>query len=513
MKSGTGYRKFRTVKHRETAVRNSERNVQERRAEREGGMREEILSVGIDIGTSTTQLIFSRLVIKNLAGSYAVPRIEIAEKEVIYRSGIYDTPLRSPTEIDAEAVRKIVESEYEKAGIKPEELQTGAVIITGETARKQNASRVLELLSGMAGDFVAATAGPDLESVLSARGAGTDRLSEERRETAVNIDIGGGTSNLALFQKGTLRGTSCLDIGGRLIKVREGRIVYVFPAIGELAAEHGIVLKEGGPADEAELFRVCELMADQLAMAVHLKPADSFHKRLYTNGGKPLPKEPPMTAVTFSGGVAECMRRTEAQDPFRYGDVGPLLAKAIREHKAFRVVHQYEARETIRATVVGAGTHTTSVSGSTITCAEDTLPIKNLPVVRIGREAEQTRELFINALRSGMALFEENGRQEPAAIAFSGEFHTGFREIQELASWITEGADKILAGGDPLILVLEQDIAKALGNALKVRLNGEHEVICIDGIHVSDGDYIDIGEPAAGGRLVPVVIKTLIFNS
>ena len=122
-----------------TAVRNSERNVQERRAEREDGMREEILSVGIDIGTSTTQLIFSRLVIKNLAGSYAVPRIEIAEKEVIYRSGIYDTPLRSPTEIDAEAVRRIVEKEYEKAGIKPEELQTGAVIITGETARKQNA--------------------------------------------------------------------------------------------------------------------------------------------------------------------------------------------------------------------------------------------------------------------------------------------------------------------------------------------------------------------------------------
>ena len=156
-------------------------------------MHEVILSVGIDIGTSTTQLIFSRLTIENRASSYTVPRIDIVDKEVIYRSKIYFTPLRSATEIDAEAVKRIVREEYQAAGMTPEMLRTGAVIITGETARKENANEVLEALSDLAGDFVVATAGPDLESVLSARGAGTDALSKEKRTAIANVDIGGGT--------------------------------------------------------------------------------------------------------------------------------------------------------------------------------------------------------------------------------------------------------------------------------------------------------------------------------
>ena len=129
-------------------------------------MHEVILSVGIDIGTSTTQLVFSELTIENQATSYTVPRISIVDKKVIFRSEIFFTPLLSQTEIDGEAVKQILESQYQKAGMKPEDVKTGAVIITGETARKENANVVLETLSGLAGDFVVATAGPDLESVL-----------------------------------------------------------------------------------------------------------------------------------------------------------------------------------------------------------------------------------------------------------------------------------------------------------------------------------------------------------
>lgn len=194
-------------------------------------MQEIVKSVGIDIGTSTTQLVFSRLVVENLAGSYAVPRVSIVQKEVVYRSNIYFTPLLSATEIDAEAVKKIVWEEYKAAGMTPHDLKTGAVIITGETARKQNANQVLEALSDLAGDFVVATAGPDLESVLSARGAGADRISEEERKTVANIDVGGGTSNIALYQKGILKGVSCLDIGGQLIQVKNGKISYIFSKI------------------------------------------------------------------------------------------------------------------------------------------------------------------------------------------------------------------------------------------------------------------------------------------
>ncbi len=221
-------------------------------------MHEEILSVGVDIGTSTTQLIFSRLTIENRASSYAAPRIQIVKKEVVHRSGIYFTPLRSAVEIDAEAVKKIVREEYASAGISPSDVKTGAVIITGETARKQNANEVLEALASLAGDFVVATAGPDLESVLSARGAGADRISEEQRLTVANLDVGGGTTNIAVFDRGKLLGVCCLDIGGRLIRIENGRVSYVFHKTAALARAHGIELRTGDRADVNILRRVCD---------------------------------------------------------------------------------------------------------------------------------------------------------------------------------------------------------------------------------------------------------------
>ena len=135
-------------------------------------MTEEILSVGIDIGTSTLQLIFSKIYIENRGSSFTVPQIKIIGKEVIYRSEIYETPLISETVIDTKNVKKIIENEYKKANIKYEDVSTGAVIITGDTARKENAKEVLETLSGMAGDFVVATAGPDLESIIAGKGSG-----------------------------------------------------------------------------------------------------------------------------------------------------------------------------------------------------------------------------------------------------------------------------------------------------------------------------------------------------
>lgn len=476
-------------------------------------MQETILSVGIDIGTSTTQLIFSKLTIENLASNYTVPRISIVDKEVFYRSGIYFTPLRSQTEIDAARVKEIIEDEYRKAGMKPEDLQTGAVIITGETARKQNANLVLATLSDMAGDFVVATAGPDLESVLSAKGAGSDRISEERREVVANVDIGGGTSNIAFFHKGNLKGTCCLDIGGRLIKVEQGRISYIFPAIQELARQHQIQIQVGDRAEEQVLYRVCEYMVQQLAMALHIEEPDAFHRSLYTNQGNPLPGEPKIQAVTFSGGVAECMRHTEERDIFRYGDIGILLARAVANCSAFQKVKIYPAAETIRATVVGAGTHTTDVSGSTISYAKEKLPIKNIPVLKISEDEESDAGALKEAIRHGLSLYESEGEMEQLAIAFSGRYHTTFAQIQDLAHLVIEGADPVIRGKYPLILVIENDIAKVLGNAINVLLERKKDVICIDGIHAQNGDYIDIGEPVADGHVVPVVTKTLIFNS
>lgn len=477
-------------------------------------MHEVIHSVGIDIGTSTTQLIFSELTIENEATSYVVPRINIVDKKVTYRSKIYFTPLLDQITIDAEKVKKIIEQEYRDANMRPDMLQTGAVIITGETARKQNANVVLSTLSSMAGDFVVATAGPDLESVLSARGAGADKLSEENRETVANLDIGGGTSNIAVFQKGVLKGTSCLDVGGRLIKIdNQGKIYYIFPGTQALAKEHGITVSVGEKADEKKLYRICELMADQLAQAINLKAPDSMHSRMYTNQGKKLREEPKIQAVTYSGGVAAVYYEGEPSDVFAYGDIGVLLARAIKNNPDLKQVRTYEAAETIRATVVGAGTHTTNVSGSTIQYTEGRLPIKNIPVLRLSEMEEQDPALFRSTLERKLRIFRSEDEQEQVAIVISGKYHTSFLKIQELAAMITDGADAVIKGPHPLIIVTENDIAKVLGNAINVRLERKKDFICIDGIYAKDGDYIDIGEPVALGRVVPVVTKTLIFNT
>lgn len=475
-------------------------------------MRETILSVGIDIGTSTIQLIFSKLTIENQASSYTVPRIAIIDKEIIFQSQIHITPLKSASEIDADEVSEIIKKEYQNAGIQPKDVQTGAVIITGETARKENANEVLSKLSDMAGDFVVATAGPDLESVLSAKGAGADKISEENRMVVANLDIGGGTTNLALFENGVLKGTSCIDVGGRLIKVAEGKITYIYPKIKELAKQKGIFIQEQERADEQKLYKICEVMADQLFQALHLKEADSCHHTMYTNDGNPLPKEPSVQGITVSGGVAKCMEETQ-DDCFRYGDIGILLAKAIKAHPLFSTVQQFPAAETIRATVVGAGNHTTEVSGSTISYARELLPVKNLPVLRIPDEDEKEPERLQENLKMQLPLFFENGRPERIAISLSGKDYTSYREIERLAEAILQGAQELIASEHPLILALERDIGKVLGQSLNLKLSNRKKVICIDGVHIGANAYLDIGEPLAGGRVVPVVTKTLVFNT
>ena len=473
-----------------------------------------ITSVGIDVGTSTTSLIFSKIIIENQASSYTAPRIVIVDKQVFYESPIYFTPLSSPTEIDAEAVKKIVQKEYAAAEMAPELVQTGAIIITGETARKKNANQLLAALSDMCGEFVVATAGPDLESVLSARGAGADKIAAEERITLANVDVGGGTSNIAVYEKKNLRGVTCLDIGGRLVKIDKGLITYVYPKIERLAAANGLTVRAGEKADKGVLEKLCSIMAGLLAEALGLLPQTEACRQLYTNDGTGLPKGlPPITGLTFSGGVADFVYSVSQAEPFRFGDIGVMLGYAIAKHPAFAQVKLYTPLETIRATVVGAGTCTTEISGSTISYSEGLLPIKNIPVLRIPEKDERTPAGVEASIRFQLPLFAPNGKQELTALSLSGEGYGSFESLQQLAEAVLNGAAPLLESNFPLIVVLEKDIGKALGHALKVRLKEKKAVVCIDGINAGSGDYIDIGEPVFGGHVLPVVIKTLIFNS
>jgi len=477
-------------------------------------VREVILSVGIDIGTSTTQLVFSNITIENTASNFSVPRIKIVDKNIIYRSEIYFTPLITQTKIDKDKVREIIEGEYKNAGVKPSDVETGAVIITGETARKENANEVLQSLSGFAGDFVVATAGPDLESIIAGRGAGADKISDEENAYVVNIDIGGGTSNLALFKNGELVDTGCLDIGGRLIKIDKDtkKIYYIYPKIKKLAQSIGVNIEVGDIAEIDKIRKIASAMAEILEEAVCIKQRSSMYDEIQTNKG--LKDGYNIEYITFSGGVADYIYNEDYSDPFRFGDMGVVLGEEIKNSNLAKKLKVRTAIETIRATVVGAGSHTTDISGSTITYTSDVFPIKNLPILKLSKEDEDGGfESIERAINEKLKWFNLENESQRVAVALKGIKNPSFDEVQKLSKSLINGMTELLEKEYPIFVIVENDIAKVLGQTMYIQLGKKKNVVCIDSIKVENGDYIDIGKPLINGKVVPVVIKTLVFNS
>jgi len=485
-------------------------------------MSEYLLSVGIDLGTTTTQLIFSRLEVENTASAASIPRIQIVDKEIIYRSEIYFTPLIDRTVIDVNAVRDLVEKEYKKAGITPADLSAGAVIITGETARKENSEAVLRTLSGLAGDFVVATAGSDLESIIAGRGAGTAVMSKKTfSRPLANLDIGGGTTNIAVFKDGDPVDTSCLDIGGRQIILDPGslKMSYVAEKMKILAGRMKLRLEEGGVANIEDLSRLCkrlaEIMAQSLGLYQDQDQGSAEDLDLFITA-HPLRQSWPLAGLTFSGGVADFIYNDfDPRQPFPYGDIGPLLGHCIRECPAFKSVERLKPQETIRATVVGAGSNTMEISGSTIAISDGSvLPIKNIPILKLTEDDEAgDYKYFASRLAEKATWYKEEGADayQQMAVAFKGVFNPSFDKVKYICGKLIEGLSDYLRTNDLLVVVLDKDMAKSLGYALMNALPHK-KIISLDTVKVENGDYIDIGSPLANGRVVPVVIKTLVFG-
>ena len=185
----------------------------------------EILSVGVDVGSSTSHLVFSSLFLKKDERS-ETRRFKIQERNIIYEGRIINTPLLDDRTIDIDRLTEFFKAEYIRAGIEPDDIQTGAVIVTGESARKQNAKQIVEALSNDTGKFVAATAGPNFESLIAAMGSGATARSKKYNKTVLSCDIGGGTSNIAISQNGETLSTSCISVGGRLLGINSNGKIW-----------------------------------------------------------------------------------------------------------------------------------------------------------------------------------------------------------------------------------------------------------------------------------------------
>lgn len=476
-------------------------------------MKEQILSAGIDIGTTTTQLVFSKLTLENTASLISVPRIEIIDKEVVFRSEIHFTPLKSQQEIDDKKIRELIEQDYRSAGITPELVQTGAVIITGEAARKQNAESVLQALSGLAGEFVVATAGPTLEGIIAGKGAGASQESKKRGATIANLDIGGGTTNIAVFRNGEVIDTACLDIGGRLIRFSDGRgeVNYIADKLRSLTRSMNLSVIENQQLNGAVIENIANRMAAILEEVLGLVPASPQLAIMLTDHD--LKRDYQVDYVSFSGGVADCIENTNDGENFRYGDIGVALGRAIAKSKIPQQLKVLPAVETIRATVVGAGSHTTGISGSTISVSPGVLPMQNIPVLKLSTEDEALPlAQWGEAILQKVQWFNLEGEKQNLALAFSGPENLGFTEVTTLAQEVIKGMQGVLCKTCPLVVVIEKDLAKVMGQTLRNQLGFKKDVICIDTIKVENGDYIDIGRELVDGNVVPVIVKTLVFN-
>ncbi|MZQ80720.1 ethanolamine utilization protein [Paenibacillus sp. 5J-6] len=476
-------------------------------------------SVGLDIGTSTTKLVISRLKIVRSSGVLSLPRFQIAERELLYASPIYSTPLLSSDEIHTERIWAIVAQEYEQAGIRPADIKSGAVIITGETANKTNAQHILHLLAQRAGDFVVATAGADLEGLLAGKGAGAEQRSLQLRGAVANIDIGGGTANAAIFHRGKLLGTVAFHVGGRLIRIDStGTILEVSPSIRPWLQSAGYTVQPGDRLSLPQLNEICRAMCR--CIMDYLSGRDSCAELAALMIGPPLAAIPSIEEWMVSGGIGQLMTQMPPQsltDAALHQDIGPLLARAWKELAAEYPVRQIQADQTVRATVIGAGMQSTEISGATVHLDASLLPIRNLPVLKLelspqllvqgGGLAEQ----FDTLMRSGGSLFSLD-RSPPFGLALSGTHHLTYPTLQYIADQLYASFTHHFPHSEAMVVICETDVAKALGQSLSRRCAQRLKVICIDQIRVEHGDYIDLGEPISG-IMIPVVVKTLAFQA
>ena len=440
-------------------------------------MDKQLLSVGLDIGTTSTQMVVSQLTVENKAGNFSVPQMQITQRQILYKSPIRLTPLSQGELVDGAEIRAWVAQEYARAGISRRDVDTGAIIITGETSRKENAETVLHNLAGFAGDFVVATAGPDLESVLAAKGAGAVEYSKQVDRPVLHMDIGGGTSNLALIRDGQILATGCLNVGGRLVKLQsDGRLCYISPVL--LGLFDGII---GQVPTKEQLAALAETLVSALEMAAGLRPRTSLLDALWTKEAGTAWCADGDCILSFSGGVADCI---ETRHPaLAFGDIGPILGDAIRASRLCAGAYRLGS-ETIRATVIGAGCHSTQLSGSTVFHRNITFPLKNLPVI------------------TDLAALAQ--LDSPGILALDAQA-IDYAQVSLLSDRILRDHPK-----GPVLIGMQADMAKALGHALALRLPPETPILCIDRVALTEQSYLDIAAPV--GTALPVVIKTLIWN-
>jgi len=466
-----------------------------------------ILSVGIDVGSSTSHLIFSKLALKRESSFFNMSnRFILVNREIIYEGNIIFTPLLDRFTIDIEAVIEFCQDEYKKAGMTPEMINTGAVIVTGETAKKQNAAEIVRRLSTESGRFVSASAGPNFESLLGAMGSGIVDLSREKQNTILNVDIGGGTSNLSISSKGDVVSTSCINVGGRLLGIDENFKIWRIDGPSEVVMEElNMNYKIDDIIPEEDVKIIAREYGKALFEVMRGPATNTIAKKLMMT--EDIDFSIPIDEISFSGGVAEMIYTKN--DGTTYNDIGMYLAEEIKVLISEFNLPLIEPENKIRATVIGAGAFSLSVSGSTCYYDENIkLPLLNIPVVPVKRDLRE--ENLKGKVDIALNNFDMKEGEDIFALYFKDLINPN--DLSNFSKDIEKALPNSVAKEKLILIILGFDGAKMLGITLRNETSIKNNIFCLDELDLEAGDWIDIGAPLKDGEAFPVTIKSLVFN-
>jgi ethanolamine utilization protein EutA (predicted chaperonin) len=472
-----------------------------------------LLSVGIDIGSSGTQVIFSRINLRRM-GEELSSRYFVVSRETLFQSPVSLTPYRSEELIDDAELGAIIDRAFADAGLHPDDIDTGVVILTGEALRRENAEAIASVLAEQRGEFVCASAGHHMESMLAAFGSGAARVSHDSGKRILNVDIGGGTTKLALVERGKVIATAAVHVGGRLMVIDEKRrIVRLDPGGRHLAAQAGFRWSRGDVADAASMERVAEWMAEAVLASVSQRPFTAEVQSLFLT--EPLPGVDGIDGVMFSGGVAEYVYQRETRE---FGDMGRLLGLALRRKVDAGALPWplLPPGECIRATALGASEYSVQLSGNTIYISNPgaLLPRKNLQVLQpsyVSGELIDPKKLA-EAIREHFKSFDLIEGEAETALALRWEGIPSYERIAAFALGIRNGLANTISNSMPLYIMVDGDIAQTLGAILRDEMGVDSEILVIDGVILWDFDYIDLGRIRMPSLTVPVTVKSLVFS-
>jgi ethanolamine utilization protein EutA len=473
-----------------------------------------LTTVGIDIGSSTSHLMFAKVHLRRKANSLSSQFI-IVNREILWRSPIVITPFKPDNSIDADALKVFIDEAYKAAELLPSQIDSGAVILTGEAIKKTNAQAIAQLFAHDSGKFVCASAGHHLECTLAANGSGAVALSLAKKKIVLHVDIGGGTTKLALIENGEILGTCAIAVGGRLmVQDADGKLIRIDDSVRTIAAARKLTLEMGRVPNPDDVRAVIASLVQAVVALIQQRSVPPEAQPLFLTAM--LPRAGRIDIVTFSGGVSEYIY---GREPRLYGDIGKLVAEGLLE--AFRSkaidIPIADPGQGIRATVIGASQFTVQVSGKTIYLSDPgMLPLHNVPVLSPPLDLDQTIDVAGIAARIAPTLLlaeADADASQPVAIALKWRGEPMYWRLRNLAEGLVRAFREQPVKRGALILIVDGDVAQSLAHIMKDELGVQEKIIVVDGIELRAYDYVDLGELILPANVVPVVIKSLLFSA